>query len=246
VSVQSEEEMEGLLQIGKIVRLALEEMKKHARPGMTTAELDDIGDRTLKRWGAESAPRKRYGFPGSNCISVNEEAVHGIPGGRVLQPGDLLKLDVTAERNGYVADAALTLPLPPASPLKLRLCECAEAAFQKALATARTGQPLREIGRAMESEVRRFGFRILRELHSHGVGRAIHEEPTIPNYYDRSQKRRLTEGLVITLEPILCAGSGKAALEPDGWTVRSADRSLAAHYEQTVVVGNSGAKIVTA
>jgi methionyl aminopeptidase len=181
-----------------------------------------------------------------NCISLNDEAVHGIPGDRRLRRGDLVKLDVTAELDGYIADAAVTVPLLPVSPVRRRLCECAEAAFSRALTAARAGQPVWKIGRAVEAEVRRRGFHVIRALSGHGVGRAIHEDPTVPNYEDRSADDRLTPGLVLTIEPIIAAGAGEVHVAPDGWTIRTDDRSLSAHHEHTIVITRDRPLVLTA
>ena len=196
--------------------------------------------------GARSAPATVYGFPGSSCISVNEEAVHGIPGERALREGDLVKLDVTIEKNGYMADAAVTIPVGRVPEEVRRLIACAEQAFQKAMLVARAGFRVFEIGRAVESEVRRSGFSVIRELGGHGIGRTIHEEPRVPNYHDPTADQVLAEGLVITVEPIIAAGLGGALVERDGWTVRTSDRSPSAHYEHTIVITNGRPLVLTA
>ncbi|MCZ7568042.1 MAG: type I methionyl aminopeptidase [Ardenticatenaceae bacterium] len=236
MSIESEQDLRGLARIGKIVGLTLREMKMRLRPGLTTGELDEVGARILAKHGARPAPQRLYGFPGATCISVNDEAVHGIPGGRILRAGDLVKIDVTAELDGYIADAALTVALPPVSATKRKLRDCAKSALREAIAVARAGCPIYEIGKAVETEVRRHGFAVIPELSGHGVGRAIHEEPPVPNFADRRVSQRLTEGLVITIEPIIAAGSGRVVIGTDGWTVRTGDGSLAAHYEHTVVI----------
>jgi methionyl aminopeptidase len=235
-----------MARVGRVVGMALRAMREGLRPGMTTAEVEAIGAGVFAAHGARSAPRLVYGFPGTVLISVNDEAVHGIPGDRVLAGGDLVKLDVTAELDGYVADAAETVPLPPVSPQGRRLAECARSAFERALDTLRPGAAVREIGRAVETRVRRCGFRVIRELASHGVGRTIHEWPSVPNYYDPRTPGRLSNGLVLTVEPIIAAGSGEVVLDPDGWTVRTADGSLAAHYEHTVVITRGRPVLLTA
>ena len=232
--------------IGKIVRAALDEMSEAVRPGVTTAELDEICAAVLARCGAESAPPKIYGFPGAACISVNDEAIHGIPGERVIADGDLVKLDVTAEKDGFFADAAVTVRVGPVSPTADQLVRCAESAFREALKAARSGNRVYEIGRSVEREVRRCGFSVMKQLCGHGVGRAIHEEPSIPNYYDPRFRGRLHDGLVITIEPIIAAGDGHSELQKDNWTIRTADRSLAAHYEHTLVITNDHPILLTA
>jgi methionyl aminopeptidase len=246
VSIESQRELEGLSRIGKIVGRTLRTMRDRLRPGLTTAELDAIGAEFLAQHGARSAPQLVYDFPGAVCISVNEEAVHGIPGERILQPGDLVKLDVTAELDGYIADAAITVALPSATTMQRRLAQCAEDAFRQALQVARAGRLVREIGWVVEKETRRQRFSVLRELHGHGVGRAIHEGPTVPNYCDPLQKDRLTEGLVITIEPIITSGSGRIIVDADGWTVRTADGRPSAHFEHTIVVTRDRPLIITA
>jgi methionyl aminopeptidase len=246
VSIESQRDLAGLTRVGKVVGATLRVMRERLRPGLTTAELDVISAQFLARHGARSAPQLVYGFPGAVCISVNEEAVHGLPGDRILQPGDLVKLDVTAELDGYIADAAITVALPSATPVKRRLAQCAEDAFWQALHVARAGRLVREIGWVVEKETRRQRFSVLRELHGHGVGRAIHEGPTVPNYCDPQQNDRLTEGLVITIEPIITTGSGRITVDADGWTVRTADGRPSAHFEHTVVVTRDRPLIVTA
>jgi len=235
-----------MTRVGRVVGLTLREMKASVRPGITTGELDQVGAEVLRRHGARSAPQVLYGFPAATCISLNDEAVHGIPGPRPLRPGDLVKLDVTAELDGYIADAAITVPLDAATARDRRLCSAAETSFHKALGAARAGRAVNEIGRSVEMEVRRLGFRVIRELRGHGVGRAIHEEPTVPNYCDRWQRQRLTEGLVITIEPIIAAGKGKAVMDDDGWTVRTADGSRSAHFEHTIMVTRNQPILLTA
>jgi methionyl aminopeptidase len=177
-----------------------------------------------------------YNFPGDVCISVNDEVVHGIPGDRIIQPGDLVKLDLTAEKDGYHTDSALTVEVPPSSQVSRKLARCAERAFGYALVAARAGNRTKDIGRAVEREVHRCGFQVVRELGGHGIGRTIHESPSVPNFADPFAHYVLTDGLVITIEPIIAAESGRVALDRDGWTVRTVDHSLAAHYEHTLVI----------
>jgi methionyl aminopeptidase len=187
-----------------------------------------------------------YGYPADVCISINDEAMHGIPGARVIRAGDLVKLDLVAEKEGFYADAAVSINVPPASECGRDLAHCAELAFRQALGAARAGNRVYEIGRAVEREVRRSGFHVIRELCGHGVGRTIHELPAVPNFRDPSARARLTEGLVITIEPVIAAGSGRARLESDGWTFRTEDGSLAAHYEHTVVITRGEPVLLTA
>jgi methionyl aminopeptidase len=246
VSINRPEELAALRAAGVIVRLMLDAMKQAVRPGVTTGELDEVGAAVMREHGARSAPALVYQFPGVNCISVNDEAVHGIPGNRKLEHGDLVKLDVTIEKNGFMADAAITVPVGEVSEEKHKLMECAERAFHKAMLFARAGFRISEIGRAVEKEVRRSGMSVIRELAGHGIGRTIHEEPRVPNYPDPEAWGILTEGMVITVEPIIAAGSGRAITARDGWTIRTADRKPSAHYEHTLVITKAAPILLTA
>ena len=210
----------------------LDAMREAVRPGVTTAELDEVGGQVMRQHGAQSAPQLVYKFPGVNCISLNDEAVHGIPSERRVQEGDLVKLDVTVEKDGFMADAAITVAAGEVPEESERLIACAELAFTKAMLVARAGFRVSEIGRAVEREVRRSGFSVIRDLGGHGIGRTIHEAPRVPNFADPAANQILTEGLVITVEPIIAAGSGRAAVDKDGWTVRDLEWRSFAHYEQ--------------
>ena len=246
MSIRNQRDFEKLRVIGRIVRLALDRTAAAVKPGITTRELDQIGARVLAEHGAESAPPKVYGFPGALCISVNEEAIHGIPGSRVIRAGDLVKLDLVAEKDGYFADAAVTVAVGEVSATATALARCAENAFRLAAKAARVGNRVYEIGRAVERETRRCGFQVMRELCGHGVGRTIHEAPSVPNFHDPRSRTKLTEGLVITIEPIIAAGSGRGELQADRWTIKTADRSWSAHYEHTVVITKGEPVLLTA
>jgi len=246
MSIQTKEELEALRKIGRIVGLTVKEMAEKVEPGMTTAELDALGAAILAHHGARSAPQLVYNFPGANCISVNDEVVHGIPGGRILRPGDLVKVDVTAELDGFIADSATTVAIPPISQKKRKLRDCAVVALNKGIAAAQAGRPVYEIGRAIQAEVKGRGFSVIPELCGHGVGRTIHEEPNVPNYEERRQHDRLTEGMAITIEPIIASGAGRIATAKDGWTIRTADHSPSAHVEHTVVITKDRPIILTA
>jgi methionyl aminopeptidase len=236
MSITGQDQFDKLRACGQIVAKALRAMAAAVRSGVTTAELSEIGSRILEANGARSSPPMVYGFPGDVCISVNDEVVHGIPGARVLQPGDLVKLDLTAEKDGYHTDSAVSIEVPPIRKQAHELAHCAEKAFRQALPAARAGNRTKDIGRAIEREVRRRGFHIIPELGGHGVGRTIHESPSVPNYADPEARTLLTEGLVITIEPIIAATTGSVSVDRDGWTVRTSDGGLSAHYEHTVVI----------
>lgn len=246
MSITSPEQFEKLRACGMIVGKALRAMEGAVRAGVTTSELCEIGSRVLAENGAQSSPPMVYGFPGDVCISVNDEVVHGIPGARVLQPGDLVKLDLTAEKEGYHTDSAMSVEVPPAKVQAHDLAHCAERAFRQALNAARPGNRTKDIGRAVEREVRRRGFHVIKELGGHGIGRTIHEPPSVPNYADFSAQHKLTEGLVITIEPIIATGTSNVSLDKDGWTYRTVDGSLSAHYEHTIVITRGEPILLTA
>src|SRR5579859_3881182 len=246
MSIKEPEELEGMRAAGAVVRQMIEAMTREVRVGITTAELDEVGAKVMHENGAQSAPILVYKFPGTNCISLNEEAVHGIPGSKVVREGDLVKLDVTIEKDGFMADAAVTVPVGEVSAERRRLADCAKTAFEKAMLVARAGFRVSDIGRVVEREVRRNGFSVIRELGGHGIGRTIHEDPYVPNYPAPEANQILTEGLVITVEPIIAAGSGRAVLAKDGWTVRTADGRPSAHYEHTLVITKAEPILLTA
>lgn len=245
MSIENKHDLDGLREAGRIVRTALDEMEHHTRPEISTLELNEIGAGVLRRNRARSAPMLVYGFPAEICISVNDEIVHGIPSSHIIRSGDLVKLDVTVEKDGYFADAARTVVVGPASEERHELVACAKRAFYKGLLAAREGNRVNAIGRAISHEVRRSGFSVVQGLAGHGVGRAIHEEPSVPNAYDSRARRRLTVGLVLAVEPMISAGSGAVFEAADGWTIKTADRSMTAHFEHTIVITKGQPLILT-
>jgi methionyl aminopeptidase len=247
MSIESENDLTMLLRIGRIVGLTLKKMEAALRPGISTAELDAIAAEFLKQHGARSAPQLAYNFPGATCISINDEAAHGIPGGRVVQPGDLVNLDVSAELDGYWADSGLSVPMEPISPENQLLCDCTRAALAHALDVVTAGKPINVIGKAVEAEARKGGFNIIRELGGHGIGRKLHEEPrNVPNYFTKRADTTLTEGLVMTIEPFLTPGIGRVITASDGWTLKTPNGKPAAQYEHTIVITKGKPVLVTA
>lgn len=246
MSIQSKHELDALREAGRIVRATLNAMEAAVRPGVTTKTLNTIGAEILHREGAQSAPKLMYGFPADVCISVNEEIVHGIPSDRVLQMGDLVKLDVVAVKEGYMADAAVTVAVGEVDAQKQALMDCAKAAFYKGLQVARAGNRVNHIGKAVERTVRKAGFAVVRELAGHGIGRMIHEEPTVPNYNDFRARQRLTNGLVITIEPMVVSKRSAVVEAEDGWTIKTTNGAWAAHYEHTLVITKRQPMLLTA
>lgn len=246
MTIETEDDVVALKRVGRIVSSVLQQMLDAAEPGMTTRELDGLGARLLERHGARSAPQLTYGFPGATCISINEEAAHGIPGGRVIGPGDVLNVDVSAELDGYFADTGGTRVVPPSNPQKTRLCHATHTALEQAMRQARAGRPLNAIGAAIQRTAKTYGFRIIENLGSHGVGRALHEAPEhIPGYFDPTDRRLLEEGMVITIEPFLSTKSRIVAETSDGWTLVGAPGNLSAQYEHTMIITRGEPIVVT-
>jgi methionyl aminopeptidase len=246
MTIETSHDIEALQRIGHIVSAVLNDMLDALEPGMTTLELDRIGQRLLDGYGARSAPQLSYNFPGATCISINEEAAHGIPGARRIAPGDVVNIDVSAELDGYFADTGGTRVVPPSSPLKTRLCHAAKLALDEAVQQARDGANINRIGKAIQQVAKTHRFKILRNLCSHGVGRALHEEPgVIPGYFDPRETRVLSEGMVITIEPFLSTRSTWAEQTGDGWTLAGERGNLSAQYEHTLIITRGSPIVVT-
>lgn len=237
MSIENERDLEALRKIGKIVANCLQQMGRSLEPGMSTRDLDQIGQAYLELHGARSAPQLSYKFPGATCISVNEDVAHGIPGPKKIQAGDMVNIDVSAELNGYFADTGGSFVVPPETPQKVNLCLATRKALEMAIKGARAGAPLNSIGRAIQKEADRAGFTIIENLGSHGVGRKLHESPEfIPGYYDPQDRRVLKENQVITIEPFLSTGAREVFEKRDGWTLSTERQYLTAQYEHTIVI----------
>ncbi len=246
MSIRTEAELEALKRIGRIVADCLKHMGSRLEPGITTRELDDLGRDYLASHGARSAPELVYDFPGATCISVNHEVAHGIPGDKRVQAGDLVNIDVSAEQDGFFADTGGSFIVPPESQVKTRLCKATRRALEAAMRQATAGAPLNRIGKTIESEARAGGYTVIRNLGSHGVGRALHEEPKfIAGFYDPKDKRTLRDGMVITIEPFLSTGASYVEDTGDGWTLATASRYLSAQYEHTLVITKGQPIILT-
>lgn len=247
MTIDSADDLARLQRIGRVVALTLKEMREAVHVGVTTAELDAVGASVFERYGARSAPQLVYNFPGATCISINNEAAHGIPGKRAVKPGDLVNLDVSAELDGYFADAAVMVEVPPVDTRRHNLVHCAQRALQQAIASARAGQMFNVIGRTVEQEAKNCGFATLHDLGGHGVGRGIHEDPhNIANYYNPNDRRVLMEGTVLTIEPFITTGANRVYTAPDGWTLKTTDESLSAQFEHTLVITRGKPVIITA
>jgi len=244
MTIDGQHDVDGIMKAGRVVASVRDAMLRKVEPGMTTAELDKLGGELLERFGARSAPRVTYNFPGATCISINEEAAHGIPGPRVIQAGDVVNVDVSAELDGYFADTGGTIVVPPVASIKARLCHATRLALKRALTEARAGAPINRIGKAIQRTAKAHGFKVIKNLAGHGVGRSLHEEPgSIVSYFDRSDTRRLKLGQVIAIEPFLSTKSTHVIESGDGWTLVGHPKNLSAQFEHTIIV-TKGAPIV--
>lgn len=245
MTITQEHELDGLKSIGRIVANTMQVMARAMEPGMTTRELDAIGRAVLEREGAVSAPEFTYAFPGATCISVNEEIAHGIPGDRVIRNGDLVNIDVSASKDGFFADTGATFRMGTVKPSLEKLCRDGKRAMQIGIAQVGHNKPLSGIGNAIGRFAQANRYTLIRNLASHGVGRALHEEPgEIPTWPNRD-KRRIHRGLVMTVEPFLSMGGQWAAQGDDGWTLYADPQAPCVQYEHTVVATDKGAIIVT-
>jgi len=246
MTLNNDEDLQRLKEIGRICANAVQIMGAALEPGITTAELDAIGRKVLEDAGARSAPELTYNFPGATCISVNEEIAHGIPGARVIQAGDLVNIDVSAEKNGLFADTGSSFAVPPIKAQIERLCRDGKRAMWVGLNEVKAGKPLAAIGNAIGSFARKNRYTLVTNLASHGVGRSLHEEPTeIATWPDKHEKRRMTDGMVFTIEPFLSLGAQWAEGGDDEWTLYSEPRAPTVQYEHTVVVTRNGPMVVT-
>jgi methionyl aminopeptidase len=248
VSADTPEQLEGLERVGRVVAETIADVRRAAAPGVTTQALDAVAQAVLDRHGARSGPVLTYRYPGAICLSVDAEIVHAVPSARRLRDGQLLTIDVAAELDGFHADAATTVAVGRASASARRLMAAGRAALRAGIRAARPGATLRDVGAAVERATEARGFHVARELTGHGIGRRMHEPPTVFNWpapYPEASLE-LAEGLVFTIEPMILAGRPRLVTEADGWTIRSADGALSTHEEHTVVVRGEGALVLTA
>ncbi|QIA28031.1 type I methionyl aminopeptidase [Thermaerobacter sp. PB12/4term] len=246
IELKSEREIRYMREAGRVVAAVLRELAAALRPGITTAELDRLAERLIREAGAEPAFKGYQGFPASICTSINDEVVHGIPSPhRVIREGDLVSIDVGARYHGYYGDSAATFAVGEVSPEARRLLEVTRESLARGIAAARAGNRLGDIGYAVQEYVEAAGFSVVRDYAGHGIGRAMHEDPQVPNYGRPGTGLRLRPGLVIAIEPMVNAGGHAVRTDPDGWTVRTADGSLSAHFEHTVLITGGEPEVLT-
>jgi methionyl aminopeptidase len=244
--VESENDIKHLKAIGHICAVALQTMMEAVQPGMTTIELDEIGKEILEKAGANSAPVSLYQFPGITCISVSPVIAHGIPGDHVLREGELINIDVSAEMDGYFGDTGASMVVAAQAPEYEKIIAATKSALEKAVHVVRAGQPINSIGRVVQTEARHHGYGVIYDLTGHGIGRHLHEEPVqVFNHFKPRDRYVLKEGLVLAIEPFLTTGKGHVVEEPDGWSLRTTDRTIAAQFEHTVIVTKDEPIILT-
>ena len=247
IILKSPEEIALMRRAGRIVADTVERLIGEVRPGISTGDLDAVAERLIRESGALPSFKGYRGFPGTICTSLNEEIVHGIPGGRRLIPGDVLKLDVGCIWEGYHSDSAVSVFVGgPPSDEATKLVRVTEESLEAGIAALRAGQPLSEVGRAVQQVAEGAGFSCVREYAGHGVGRALHEDPSVPNYDDGRRGPVVKPGLVVAIEPMVNVGDWRTRVLADDWTVVTRDRGLSAHFEHTIAVTEDGPEVLTA
>ena len=245
ITLKSKQEIEWMRRAGKITAAARALAGEMVTPGVTTQEIDQAVYHFIKAHGAEPSFLNYQGYPASVCISVNDEIIHGIPGKRVLQEGDIVSIDVGAYKDGFHGDCAATFPCGKISDEAKRLIAVTRQSFFEGLKFAREGYRVPDISRAIQTYVEANGFSIVREYVGHGVGRQMHEAPEIPNYVTGHERPRLLRGMTIAVEPMVNAGSRGIRVMPDGWTVKTADGKWSAHYENTILITDGEPELLT-
>jgi methionyl aminopeptidase len=244
---RSSEELKRMREAGRLVGEVLTELAAQVAPGVTTADLDELAERRIRRAGAVPAFKGYHGYPATICASVNEEVIHGIPSGRrILNEGDVISIDVGASLDGYFGDSAVTLAVGQVSEEAAMLLRVTDESLYKAIEAVKPGGRISDIGHAVQKHVEAYGFSVVREFVGHGIGQKMHEEPQVPNYGEPGRGPRLTEGMVLAIEPMVNAGKPAVKVLADGWTAVTRDGSLSAHFEHTVAVTADGPWILTA
>ncbi len=245
IRTKTEEQIAKIAEACRIVKGALEFAGKKVCAGMTTAELNEFVHRYVVANGGNPSSLGYYGFPAACCVSVNEEVVHGIPGDRVIEDGDIVTVDLTVEKDGWQGDACRTFCVGNVSEDKRKLVRVTEECFFQAVEHLRAGTPLGDIGAAVQEHAESNGYGVIREFVGHGIGREMHEDPNVPNFGKRGTGVRLRANTVICIEPMIAMGTWRTETLSDGWTAVTADRKPAAHYENTVVIRPDGVQILT-
>lgn len=242
---RSASEIERLRRVNQLVAEILAELRQLAVPGATTEQIDAVAETRVREAGAESAFKGYHGYPATICASVNEQVVHGIPSGRVLVEGDILSIDMGARLDGFYGDSAVTVPVGRVTPQADELLRATQEALFRGIEAVKPGARVSDIGAAVQQHVEAHGFSVVREFVGHGIGTSLHEEPQIANYGPAGRGPRLSEGMVLAIEPMVNAGKPGVKVLSDNWTAVTRDASLSAHFEHTVVVTADGCEILT-
>lgn len=245
IHVKSEKEIELIREACRVVKATFAFVETKIRAGMTTKELDSLIERFIRSEGANPSCLGYGGFPASACISINEMVVHGIPDDRVIKDGDIVSVDIVADKNGYHGDACRTYCIGEVDPEKKLLVQRTEECFFKGIEGLKAGTPLYDIGYRVQKHAESFGYGVIRSYTGHGIGREMHEDPSVPNFGRLGTGVRLKAGTVLCIEPMIALGDWRVKLLPDGWGAVTADGKAASHYENTVVVRDDGVEILT-
>jgi methionyl aminopeptidase len=245
IILKSPREIALMREAGRVVAAVLNQVAERVRPGITTAELDDIAVIEVKKWGAEASFKGYRGFPASLCTSVNEEVVHGIPGSRVLNEGEIISLDFGAVLNGFQGDAAITVGVGRISSPAQKIIDATQGALEAGIAATRIGARLGDVSSAIQNYAEARGFSVVREYVGHGIGREMHEDPQVPNFGVAGEGPVLRKGMTLALEPMLNAGGWRTRVAEDKWTVITVDGKLSAHFEHTIAIDENGPEILT-
>ena len=242
---RSQSEIAKLRKVNQLVGRILAELRQMAGPGVTTAEIDRVAEARVRAAGAEPAFKGYHGYPATICASVNEQVVHGIPSDRKLLEGDILSIDMGAKLDGFFGDCAVTVPIGQVDETAASLLRVTEEGLFRGIDAVKPGARISDIGAAVQQHVEAHGFSVVREFVGHGIGTSLHEEPQIANYGPGGRGPRLSEGMVLAIEPMVNAGKPAVKVLSDGWTAVTRDSSLSAHFEHTVVVTKDGCEILT-
>ena len=243
--IKSYEEIALMRKAGRVVAVVLQRLKEEIKPGIKTGQLDVIAEKELKKWGAKASFKGYRGFPASLCVSVNQEIVHGIPGERVLEEGDIVSLDFGAYLAGFHGDAAITVGVGKIDAGKQALLDVTEAALMVGIETAQQGARLGDVSFAIQEYVETRGFSVIREYCGHGIGRDLHEDPQVPNFGEAGKGPVLQKGMALAIEPMVATGDWRTRVGDDKWVVSTVDNSLSAHFEHTIAIGDTMPEILT-
>jgi len=246
IVIKSKQEIDLMREAGKVCKIIFDELAKLIKPGISTKDIDDLVEQTVKKYGMKAAEKGYYGYPASVCTSVNDEVVHGIPAkDRILREGDIVSCDLVVENKGYMADACRTYGVGKISKEAQHLIDTAEAAFFEGMKYAKVGYRLQDVSKAIQEKVEGEGLGVIREFVGHGIGSEMHEDPQIPNYVCRGPNPRLQKGMTLAVEPMICEGDWEVDVLLDDWTAVTVDGGWAAHYENTIVITDGEPELIT-